>query len=122
MKPVQGPEHLVLPDIAAFARPVLRVFDEIAEGQPDIAFDRREHTDHPAAASDLHIQPLLTVGRGDQILVDLGEVVERERVFEALFEAADRLGEALLVVVDKSRSCPPGARCKGMISPCFSPT
>jgi hypothetical protein len=89
MEPVQGPEGFVLPDIAAFTPPVLRVFDEIADRQPDIGFDGREHAHHPASAADLHVQPLLPVGRGDPLLVDLREVIERERVLEALFQATD---------------------------------
>ena len=109
MEPVQGSKDLVLPDVAAFTRPVLRVFDEIADRQPDVALDRGEDADHPAPPADLHVQPLLAVGRGDPLLVDLREVVERERVLEALFQAADGLGEPLLVVVDESGSSSPGA-------------
>ena len=111
MEPVQRPEDLVLTDIAAFTRPVLRVFDEKADRRPDVAFDRGEHSHHPASAADLHVQPLLPVGRGDPLLVDLRKVIERERVLEALFQAADRLGESLAVIVDESGGRPPGAFC-----------
>ena len=63
MEPVQGPERLVLPDVTAFIRPVLGVFDEIADRQPDVALDRGEDPDHPAPPADLHVQPLLAGGR-----------------------------------------------------------
>lgn len=68
MKPVQGPEDFVLPDVAAFAPPVLRVFDEVADRQSDIGFERGEHADHATTATDLHVQPLLAVGRGNPLL------------------------------------------------------
>ena len=109
MEPVQGPEGLVLPDIAAFTPPVLRVFDEIADRQPDIGFDGRERAHHPAPPANLHVQPLLSVGRGDPLLIDLREVIERERVLEALFQATDRVGESLPVIVAESGGRPPGA-------------
>ena len=109
IKPVQGSKDLVLPDVATFAPPVLRVFDEIADRQADIRFDRREHAHNPAPPADLHVQPLLAVGRGDPLLVDLGEVVERERVLEALFQAADRIGEPFPVVFDEGCGRPSGA-------------
>ena len=64
---------------------------------------------HPAPPANLHVQPLLPVGRRDSLLVDLREVIERERVLEALFEAADRLGKALPVIIDESSGRPPGA-------------
>lgn len=35
MEPVQGRGVLILPDVAAFVRPVIRVLDEIADRQPD---------------------------------------------------------------------------------------
>jgi hypothetical protein len=60
MKPVQGSRDLVLPDVTEFARPVLRVFDEIADRQPDVAFDRGEDPHDPASTADLHAQPFLT--------------------------------------------------------------
>ncbi len=47
-EPVQGSEHLVLPDITAFIRPVLSVLDEVADRQPDVALDRGEDADDPA--------------------------------------------------------------------------
>ena len=73
MESVQGSENLVLPDIAAFTPPVLRVFDEIADRQPEIALNRGEHTYYPASAADLHVQPLLPIGRRDPLLIDLRE-------------------------------------------------
>ena len=109
MKPVQGPKDLVLPDITAFTRPVFRVLDEVTDRQPDAALDRRGHPNHPAPPADLPVQPLLAVGRGDALLIDLGEVVERERVLEPLFETADGLGEALFVFVDENGSSSSGA-------------
>jgi hypothetical protein len=109
MEPVQRSEDFVLPDVAPLILPVLRVLDEIADRQPDIAFDRGEHSDHPASPADLHVQPLLPVGRGDAFLIDLREVIERERVLEALFQAADRVGESLPVIVDESGGRPFGA-------------
>ncbi len=109
MKPIQGSEGLVLSDIAAFGLPVFRVLDQITDRQPQIALNRGEHPDHPAPPPDLHVQPFLPVGRGDPLLINLGEVVEREGVIETLFQAANRLGEPLLVVVYKGRSRPPGA-------------
>jgi hypothetical protein len=109
VKPVQRTKDLVLPNIAPLTRPVLGVLDEIADRQPDVRFNRREHADHPAASADLHVQPLLAVGRGDPLLIDLGEVIERERVLQPFFQATDGLGETLLVVVDQRRSCPPSA-------------
>jgi hypothetical protein len=57
MEPVQESEHLVLPDLGSFTRPVLRVFDEVADRQPDAAFDRGEDADHAAPPADLHVQP-----------------------------------------------------------------
>jgi hypothetical protein len=39
MEPVQRTNDLVLPDITAFVRPVLRLFDEITHRQPDVTFD-----------------------------------------------------------------------------------
>jgi hypothetical protein len=80
MEFIQRPEDLVLPDVAAFAPPVLRVLDEIADRKADIGRDRREHAHNPAAPADLHVQLLLAVDQGDPLLVDLGEVVKRERV------------------------------------------
>jgi len=46
MKPVQRSEDFVLPDVAAFAPPVLRALDEIGNHQPDIRIDRAGHADH----------------------------------------------------------------------------
>jgi hypothetical protein len=109
MEPVQGSTDLILPDMAPFILPVLRVFDEIADRQSDVALDRGEHSDHPTLPPDLQVQTFLPVGRGDPILVDLREVMEREQVLEALFQAANRLGEALPVIVVKSGGRPPGA-------------
>ena len=71
MEPIQGPQGLILSDMAAFTPLVLRVFDEIADRQPDIGFDGREDAHHPAPPANLHVQPLLPVGRGDAFLVDL---------------------------------------------------
>jgi len=62
MEPVQGAKGLVLPDVAAFTRPVLPVFDEIADHQPDEALDRGEDSHDPASPADLHVQALLAVG------------------------------------------------------------
>ena len=109
MEPVQGVKELVLADVAAFTRPVLGVFDEIADRQPDVALDRGEDADHPAPPANLHVQPLMAVGRGDPLLVDLREVKERQRVFEAFFQTTDGLGEPLFVVVDERGSRRPGA-------------
>jgi len=39
MEPVKGRKGLILPDIAGFTRSILRVFDEIADRQSDIALD-----------------------------------------------------------------------------------
>jgi hypothetical protein len=80
MESVQGPERLVFPDLTALARPALRVFDEIANRQPNIALDRREDVHDPAPPTEFHVQPLLAVGRGDTLLVDLGGVAKPERV------------------------------------------
>ena len=109
MEPIQGTKGLVLPDIAAFTPPVLRVFDKVADRKPEITLDRGEHAHHPAPPADLHVQPLLPVGRRDPLLIDLREVMERERVLEALFQAMDRVGESLPVIVDESGGRPPGA-------------
>ena len=109
MEPIQGTKGLVLPDIATLTPPVLRVFDKVADRKPEIALDRGEHTHHPASAADLHVQPLLPIGRGDPLLVDFREVIERERVLEALFQAAHGLWESLPVIVEEGGSRPPGA-------------
>jgi hypothetical protein len=108
MEPVQGPEDLVLPDVAPLVLPVLRVFDKITYRQSKVARDRREHPDHPAPPTDLEVQPLLAIGRRDPFLVDLREVIERKRVLEALFQATDRIVESLPIVVDESGRRPPG--------------
>jgi hypothetical protein len=102
MKPVQGPEDLILPNVAPLAHPVLRVLEKIADNQAEIRFDRREHTHHPAPPADLQVQTLLPVGRGDLLPVDLGKVMERERVLESLLKTADSFGESLLAVLDES--------------------
>lgn len=73
MEPIRGPEDLVLPDIAPPILPVLRVFDEIADGQPDVAFNRGERPEHPTPAEDLHVQWFLPIGRGDPFLIDSGK-------------------------------------------------
>jgi hypothetical protein len=114
VKPAQASQDLVVPDIAPFVCPVLSIFHKIADREPDIGFDRGEHADDAAAPADLHVQPLLAVGRGDPLLVDLGEVVERERVLEPLFQATDRLGEPLLVVLDQSGGRPASALLIGL--------
>jgi hypothetical protein len=95
MEPIQGTKGLILPDIAALTSPVLRVFDKVADRQPDVAFDRGEHADHPAPPADLHVQPLLPVGRRDPLLIDFQEVIERKRVLEAFFQEAGRVRESL---------------------------
>lgn len=92
----------------AFAVPVLGVFDEVEDGQSDLALDRREDAHYPAPRADLSVQPLLAVGRGDPLLVDLWEVAEQERVHEVLFQATDGRGESLLIVVDEHGSSSPG--------------
>ena len=69
MEPVQRSEDFVLPDVAPLVLPILRVLDEIADRQSEVARDRGEHADHPAPPADLHVQPLLTVGRRDPLLV-----------------------------------------------------
>ncbi len=109
MEPVQRSEDFVLSDVAPLVLPVLRVLDEIADRQSEVARDRGEHSDHPAPPADLHVQPLLPVGRGDPLLVDLREVIERERVLEPLFQTARGLGESLPVIVDESGGRPFGA-------------
>jgi len=106
MEPVQRSEDFVLPDVASLVLPVLRVLDEIADRRSEVARDRGEHADHPASPADLHVQPLLPVGRGDAFLVDLRKVIERERVLEPLFQAADRVWESLPVIVDESGGRP----------------
>lgn len=92
MEPVQRSKGLIFPDVNAFTRPVLRVLDEVADRLPDVALDRGEDADHSAPPADLHVQPFLAVGGGDPLLVNLREVVEGERVHEALLQAADGLG------------------------------
>jgi hypothetical protein len=101
MELIKRPEDLVLADVAEVASPILRVFDEITDRQADIGFDLRKDAHNPDPPADLHIQPLLAVGRGDPLLVDFGEVVKRERVLKALFQASDRLGEPLPEVLDE---------------------
>ena len=108
MEPVQRSEDFVVPDVAPLVLPVLRVLDEIADGQSEVARDRGEHADHPAPPADLHVQPLLPVGRGDAFLVDFWEVIERERVLEPLFQTARGLGESLPVIIDESGGRPFG--------------
>ena len=108
MKLFQGSDDFVLPDITSFAAPVLRILDQVADRQPHIGFDRWEHPDHPASPADLHVQPLLSVRRGDSLLVDLGKIEKRERVVQSLFQTPDRLGKALFVVVDQSGRGPTG--------------
>ena len=109
MEPVQGSEHIVFPYVAAFGFPVFRVLDEPTDGQPDVALDLGKHPDHPAPAADLQVQPLQPVGRGDSLLIDRREVTKRERALEALFQAADPLGETVPLVIDESCGRSPGA-------------
>jgi hypothetical protein len=79
MNPVQGPKILVLPELGPLTPPVLRVFGQIADRQPDNGLDQWERSTHPAPPADLHVQPLLPVGREDFLLIDPREVIERER-------------------------------------------
>jgi hypothetical protein len=85
------------------------MFDEIADRQLEEAWDQGEHSDHSGPPADFEVQPFLPVGRRDPFLVDLREVVEGERVLETLFQAADRIGEALPVILDEGRGRPLGA-------------
>jgi len=64
----------------------------------------RKNADHVASPADLPVQPIYPVRRGDFLLVNLGKRIERERVLKPFFQASDRLGEPLLVVLDQSGS------------------
>ena len=109
IEPVQEPDNFILSDITALSLPALRLFDEMADCQMDLVFDRGEHPDHPAPSANLHVQPLFAVGRGDPIIIDFREVIEGERVGEALLPEANRLGESLPVIVNESGGLIPSA-------------
>jgi hypothetical protein len=75
----------------------------------EVAFDRGKDTNHLTPLANFHVQPLLAFSRGEPLYVDLGEVIERERVLEALFQAVDRVGEALLVFINQGGGRPAGS-------------
>ncbi len=74
MKPIKSFMKLVLPGIAMSGSPVLRVFDEIADRQPDMGFDSRENTDDWLLLR-ISIFIRSRVGRRDPLLIDLRKVI-----------------------------------------------
>lgn len=59
-EPVQGPEDVILLELAAFTGPVLRIFDETADGQPNVDFG--EYPSHEG------LDPAWGMGRNSDVL------------------------------------------------------
>ena len=77
--------------------------------QAYLGLDRRKNADRPAPLVDLHVKPILVVGLGDSLLVDLQEVVEYEIVLEPLAQEAERLRNPLIIIINEGHSCPSGS-------------
>jgi len=48
VKTPQGPQDLILSDVAPLAHPVLGVLEEVADDQAEVRFNRKEHSYDPA--------------------------------------------------------------------------
>ncbi len=77
-------------------RPVLSVFHEIRCHQTNIGTFIRKDSDHAGTSPNFTIQSFFSIMLEDEIFSrsQHGECIEGQRIFQSVFKALNRLGEA----------------------------
>ena len=91
--PLQYGLNRLFAEVRSGGGPVFRIFHEVSSNQSGVGICTGKYSYHTGTATDLPIQPFQHVGRRNLSCIQLWKSIERQRVLQTVFQAANGFGE-----------------------------